>query len=352
MNYDFPLGLSYDDVLLIPQYSEIDSRREIDLSTQISPKLKLKIPLMSINMSDVTGVDMAVAMGKLGGVGLLPRFISIDSQADMVAKVKKANAYAVPAVGIREGYLDNVQKLVKAGADAITIDVAHGHLLKCIAATKHIKNTFKDLDIIAGVVATYEASCDLFKAGADSIRVGVGPGTICITRIVTGFGVPQITAVLEASRAAKKYKKSIICDGGTKNSGDIVKGLASGASAIITGSQLAGCNESPGKIVVIGEKKYKTYNASTSIPEKIKQVKNNRIPQESIKHIEGVESYVPLKGPVSDVIENLLAGVRSGFSYCGAKNIHELWKKAKFMRVTDAGRRESGAHDVITSKQH
>lgn len=350
MKYDFPLGLSYDDVLLVPQYSQINSRSDIDLRTKISPKLELNIPLISINMSDVTGTDMAIEMGRLGGIGLLPRFIPIESQADMVSKVKKANKLSVPAIGIREGYLKNLEILVKAGADAVTIDVAHGHLQKCIEATKKIKSIYKnDIDVISGVVATYEAAFDLFKAGADSVRVGVGPGTICVTRIVTGFGVPQITAVLEASRAAKVFKKTVICDGGTKNSGDIVKGLAAGASAVISGSQFAGCDEAPGKIVNFNRKKYKTYNASTSIPEKLKQVKINGIPHESVKHIEGVESLVLCKGPVSTVVENLLTGIRSGFSYCGANNIQDLWKKAKFIRVTDAGRRESGAHDVITS---
>lgn len=349
MIYNIPLGLSYDDVLLVPRYSTIESRQDIDLRTQITPKLKLKIPLISINMSDVTGVDMAVSLGKLGGVGLLPRFITIESQADMVSRVKKAGVFAVPAIGIRDGYLDNVQTLLNAGADAVTIDVAHGHLKKCLDATMTIKKTFRNLDVISGVVATYEAASDLFKAGADSVRVGVGPGTICITRIVTGFGVPQITAVLEASRAAKKYKKTIICDGGTKNSGDIVKGLAAGASAVVAGSQFAGCDEAPGKIVTIDGKKYKTYNASTSVPEKLKQLKNNKISKKSVKHIEGVESVVACKGPVSDVVENLLAGVRSGFSYAGARDIYELWRKAKFIRVSSAGRKENGAHDVITS---
>jgi IMP dehydrogenase len=349
MMHNFPLGLSYDDVLLIPQHSTINSRQDVDLSTQITPKLKLKIPLISINMSDVTGVEMATAMGKLGGLGLLPRFISIESQAEMVAKVKKAGVYAVPAIGIREGYLENVQKLLNAGADAVTIDVAHGHLQKCLDATKTIKNTYRNLDVISGVVATYEAASDLFKAGADSVRVGVGPGTICITRIVTGFGVPQITAVLEVSRAAKKFKRTVICDGGTKNSGDVVKGLAAGASAVIAGSQFAGCDEAPGKVVTINGKKYKTYNASTSAPEKLKQLENNGISKNSVKHVEGVESFVPCKGPVSDVIDNILTGVRSGFSYAGAKNVSQLWRKAKFMRVSSAGRKENGAHDVITS---
>jgi IMP dehydrogenase len=350
MKYKFPLGLSYDDVLLIPQYSEINSRSDVDLSTQVTPRLKLKIPLISINMSDVTGIDMAISMGRLGGMGFLPRFMPIETQANWVSKIKKAGVYSVPAIGIKEGYLNNVEILVKAGADAVTIDVAHGHLKKCLEVTKQIKGIYNNaIDVISGVIGTYEGAYDLFKAGADSVRVGVGPGTICITRIVTGFGVPQITAVLEASRAARKFGKTVICDGGTKNSGDIVKGLAAGASAVIAGSQFAGCNEAPGKIIVLKGQKYKTYNASTSLPEKLKQIKNNGMSDRSAKHIEGVESIVPCKGPVSSVIDKLLTGVRSGFSYSGAGNVKELWQKAKFMRVTNSGQKENGVHDVITT---
>ena len=349
MDYNFPIGLSYDDVLLVPQYSEIDSRSDVNLTTKISPHITLKIPLMSINMSDVTGIDMAVSLGRLGGVGLLPRFMSINEQADIVSEVKKAGVLAIPAIGIKDDYLEKVDTLVKAGADAITIDIAHGHLAKCLKVTKHLKSVFKDrIDIIPGVIGTYEAAHDLFRSGADSVRVGVGPGTICITRIVTGVGVPQITAVLESARAARKFGKTVICDGGTKNSGDIVKGLAAGASAVIAGSQFAGCKEAPGKLVTINGKKYKTYNASTSLPEKLKQLKNKNISGQSIKHIEGVQSYVLYKGTVAAIVDDLLAGVRSGFSYCGARNIQELWKNAKFIRVTEAGRRENGSHDVIT----
>lgn len=342
------LALSYDDVLLVPQYSTIDSRSLVDLSTQITPNVKLTLPLISINMTDVTGVDMAIALGKLGGLGFLPRFFDEDEQADMVSKVKKSGVYAAAALGAKDGYLERAQKLVKAGVDILTIDVAHGHMEKSIDATRVLKRTFGNkIGIISGVIGTYEGAEDLYKAGADSVRVGVGPGTICITRIATGVGVPQITAVMEASRAARKYKKTVLCDGGTKNSGDIVKGLAAGASAIVAGSQFAGTNEAPGTTVVEHGIKYKTYNASTSLAEKEKHLKELKdLDKSYIKHIEGVESLVPYKGSVVDIVSLMEANIKSGLSYSGARNIPELWEKAQFIRVSPMGTRENGAHDV------
>jgi IMP dehydrogenase len=331
----------------------VGSRSEVDLSTQISPRVKLKLPIISINMTDVTGVKMAVTLGKLGAMGFLPRFFPEDKQADMVKKVKKEGVQVGAAVGCRNGAIKRAEKLVKAGADIITLDVAHGAMQKAIDTTRELKRKFrKDVDIISGVVATYEGARDLFKAGADTVRVGVGPGTICITRIETGVGVPQITAVMEAVRAAKKYKGRILCDGGTKNSGDIVKGLAAGASGVIIGSQLAGTDEAPGKLVIKNGKKYKQYNASTSLVEKKNHVKNLKVKSRNyLKHIEGVKSLVPYKGPVSNVIVRMEANIRSGFSYCGARNVKELWEKARFIRITSMGMKESQAHDVIIDEQ-
>ncbi len=349
-NYkDIPLGLSYDDVLLIPQISSINSRSDVDISAQITPRVKLQIPLISINMTDVTGVDMAVTLGKLGGIGFLPRFETPENQAQMVSDVKKHKIFVGAAVGCREGYLKRAELLAKAGADILTLDVAHGGMIQAIQATSELKRRFgKSCDIISGVIGTYETASALFKAGADSVRVGVGPGTICITRIQTGVGVPQITAVMEASLAARKFKRTILCDGGTKNSGDIVKGLAAGASAVIAGSQFAGHEEAPGKITLIDGVKYKIYNASTSSAEKINHTKKlDTLSKSYTKHIEGIESIVPYKGPLAKDIERWVANIKSGFSYIGAKNIKELWGKAKFIKVSPLGFKENGAHDVI-----
>ena len=349
MNQDFPLGLSYNDVLLLPQISSVNSRSEVDLSTQISPHVKLGIPLISINMTDVTGVEMAVSLGKLGGIGFLPRFVTAEMQADMVTEVKKSGVKVGAAVGCREGYIERAEALAKAGVDILTLDVAHGGMMQSIEATKILKNRFgKEIDIISGVVGTYDTAYALLKAGADSVRVGVGPGTICITRTQTGVGAPQITAVLESSRAARKLGKTVLCDGGTENSGDIVKGLAAGGSAVIIGSQFAGHDECPGKIIVKNGIKYKAYNASTSLAEKKNHEKVlDHLSKDYTKHIEGVESIVPYKGPLKESVDLWTSNIRSGLSYCNAKNIRELWKNAQFIRVSPMGFRENGAHNVI-----
>jgi len=285
-------------------------------------------------MTDVTGAEMAIALGKLGAIGFLHRFISPEEQADMVSQVKKEKVLVGAAIGIRNDYLKRAEKLVKAGTDILTVDIKRKY--------------YKKVDIISGVVATYEGAKDLFKAGADSVRVGVGPGTICTTRITTGVGVPQITAVMEATKAAREYKKTVLCDGGTKNSGDIVKGLAAGAAAVVIGSQFAGTDEAPGKLIKKAGKKYKQYNASTSLVEKrnhLKKLKNTS--KNYLKHIEGVKATVPYKGSVSKIVAAMEANIKSGFSYCGARNIDELWQKAQFIRITQQGIRESGTHDVL-----
>jgi IMP dehydrogenase len=356
VNYqDLPLALSFGDVLLAPQYSELNSRSEVDLSTKISEKITLDIPLMSINMDDVTGVKMAIAMGKAGGLGLLPRFDTPDIQADKVSQVKAAGVLTAGAVGCKESAVVRAEKLVAAGVDVLTLDVAHGQLRKAIDLTAWMAERFgKEITIMSGVVGTYEGAKDLFKAGADCVRIGVGPGTICTTRTQTGHGMPQITAIFEGARAAREAGKTIVSDGGTENSGDVVKALAAGASGVITGYQLAGSDETPGKLREIDGKKYKDYNASTSRKEKMKQLKKykNGKGRMYVVHVEGIESLVPYRGPVAEVIESMMAGVRSGFSYSGARTIEELWKKAKFMRVTQAGVKENNPHGVIVNGTH
>jgi IMP dehydrogenase len=349
MDHKFPLALSYDDVLLIPQYSEIASRNDVDLSVSITSKLTLKLPLISANMSDVTGSAMAIAMARLGGLGVIPRFMPAEEEANMVLAVKKEKLLVGAAIGIRNGMYARAETLIRAGADILFLDVAHGHMLKVIEAVANFKNKFSTVDLVSGNVATKEAAEALFKAGADSVKVGIGPGSICTTRIETGSGVPQITAILNAAKAARKYNKSLIADGGAKNSGDIVKGLAAGASVIMAGSLFAGTDEAPGKIVEINGQTYKNYNASTSLTEKKNHVEKDKHEFEKnyTKQIEGVESFVPYKGPLEPIVEKIVSNIRSGFSYSGAKNIGDLWKKARFIQITTMGRRESEAHDVI-----
>ncbi len=346
---DISLALSFDDVILKPQRSTINSRSEIDLTTRISPTLELKIPLIATNMDSVTGVEMAVKMSELGGLAIIPRFESIESQANKVSAVAEKATIVAASIGIKEGTV-RAEALVNAGAKVLNIDVAHGHMEQNLQFTKTIKNKFgKEVTVISGIAATGECAQDLYKSGADCVFLGIGGGSICTTRKQTGCGLPTMESILRISRVARKENKTFIPGAGIRNSGDIVKSLAGGASAIAAGSLFAGTKEAPGEIIEIGGKKYKRYNGSTSKFEKDKHL--SKIPEGKNSaytiHIEGVEALIEYKGPVENTVLDLLAGVRSGLSYCGARSINELWQKAEFLQVTPGGLREGGAHDVI-----
>ncbi len=344
---DIPLALSFDDVLLVPQKSGITSRSQVSLRTEIAPGFFLDAPIIAINMDTVTGTAMAIAMSKYGGIAMMPRFDLPEEQAKKIAQVKKAGQRIIAALGLRDDVMKRAEACVRAGADIFTIDVAHGHMLRCLEVTAELKRKFK-LPVISGVIATREGAEDLFKAGADGVRVGVGAGTICVTRIVTGCGIPQMTALMEVVKAKRKFPdRFVLADGGTSSSGDMVKCLAAGASAVICGSLLAGTDEAPGGVVEKEGAIYKEYNGSTSVREKERQLKKHNGHKPHFKlHIEGVEGLVPYRGPVTGVLEQLCAGIRSGFSYCGAQNIRELWQKARFIQITHAGLLESRAHGI------
>ena len=342
----FELTYSYDDVLLAPQRSSIKSRSEVELKTHLSKDFSLNLPIISSNMDSVTGKEMAISLGKMGGISILPRFNSIKEEVEMLKEVKKEFVKVGASIGIKGDYKDRAKVLIENGADCLVIDVAHGHMEKVLEVTREIKEAFPNTLLISGNVATYEAARDLFLVGADSVKVGIGPGSICTTRIETGHGVPQLTAVLEASKAAKEFGKTIIADGGIKNAGDIVKALAAGASAVMLGNILAGCDESPGEIIEHNGKKFKKYFGSTSSEQKQKHLENIKNDPNYLKHIEGVSGSVPHKGSLGDLIEKLKAGISSGLSYSGAKNINEFQQKAKFIAISPAGMRESGSHDL------
>jgi IMP dehydrogenase len=351
MTGHLPTALSYDDVLLVPQYSTLKSRSQVDLSTQLTPHLRLQIPLISSNMDTVTGINMAITLGKLGGISILPRFNQIPEQADMVRQVKKEGVLVGAAVGVKPGYLDRAKALIEAGVDLLVVDVAHGHLEIVLQACRSLKQAFPHTDLVAGNVATYEAAKDLFAAGVDCVKVGIGPGHACTTRIVTGFGVPQITALMDAALAARQSGKTLICDGGIKNPGDIVKGLAAGAHAVMIGSQFAGTDEAPGEVIEREGKKFKQYNGSTSVVEKQKQIKKigSEVDTTYIKNVEGASTLVHYTGPLSEQVEKMCAGIHSGFSYAGAANISEFHEKAKFVRVTPLAWNESAYRFIETS---
>ena len=469
-------GITFDDVLLVPQYSEVTPNM-IELQTHLTKKIVLNIPMMSAAMDTVTESKMAIAMARQGGIGIIHKNMSIEAQADEVDKVKRSENgvitdpfylspdhtlqdadnlmakfkisgvpitkdgklvgiitnrdmrfmtdYSVKigevmtkdhlvtshigttleqakeilmkhkieklplvddqgylkglitikdieksvqypnsardasgrllcgaAIGVTSDVLDRAAALVEAGVDVLTLDSAHGHSRNILNAVSRVKAAFPEISLIAGNVATAEGTKALIDAGADCVKVGIGPGSICTTRVVAGIGVPQITAVYDSANEAAKHGVSVIADGGIKYSGEIVKAIAAGASAIMVGSLVAGCEESPGSSEIYQGRQFKVYRGMGSIAAMNKGSKD-RYFQEGAKKLvpEGVEGRVPFKGPVADTIFQLVGGIRSGMGYCGCKDIPTLHEHSKFVRITGAGLKESHPHDIYITKE-
>jgi len=471
---NIPLALTYDDVLLVPRYSTVKSRSDVNIRTKLTKNITINNPIISANMDTITEAEMCIAMARHGSIGIIHRFNSIEEQAEMVKKVKRAETYRVDspytclpnlsvaelrqmmkekevgsfivvdeddrlsgivstrdllfadntdlvidvmtlrsdmitgapettleearlilqrnkleklplvnaddhcvglitakdikykmqrpfasldhdgkllvgaAIGVKDDYLQRAEALVAAGVDVLVIDIAHGHSLLAIEATQQVKSHFPKIELIAGNVATAEGTDDLIRAGADAIKVGVGPGSICITRDITGCGVPQLTAVMNCVEAARKHDIPIIADGGIKKSGDIVKALAAGANTVMLGSLLAGTDECPGEQINKGGQKVKVIRGmagyGANLSKNLREKKDTR----DVFQItpEGVEAVVPYRGKVADVLNGLIGGLKSGVSYCGAISIESLQENAEFVRITQAGRIESTHHDV------
>ena len=469
-------GITFDDVLLVPQYSEVTPNM-IDLTTHLTKKIQLNIPMMSAGMDTVTEHRMAIAIARQGGIGIIHKNMSIEAQAEEVDKVKRseygvitdpfylspehtledANALmakfrisGVPitegrklvgiitnrdlkfeedfsrkirevmtsknlvtakegvtlaeakkilakarveklpivdddfnlkglitikdiekqikyplsakdeqgrllcgaAVGITKNVMDRVTALVNAKVDCIVIDSAHGHSKNIITTLKEIKAAYPDLQVIVGNVATGEATKALIEAGADAVKIGIGPGSICTTRVVAGIGVPQVSAVMDCYEAAKPYGVPIIADGGIKYSGDMTKALAAGASVCMIGSMFAGCDEAPGEFELYQGRKYKVYRGMGSIAAMENGSKDRYFQTEAKKLVpEGVEGRVAYKGTVEDTIFQLVGGIRSGMGYCGAKNIKTLQETGKFVKISAASLKESHPHDIQITKE-
>ena len=469
-------GITFDDVLLVPAYSEVTPNM-VDLSTNLTKKVKLSIPIMSASMDTVTEHRMAIAMARQGGIGIIHKNMSVEAQAEEVDKVKrsengvitdpfslspehtlqdadnlmakfrisgvpitengklvgivtnrdlkfeedfskkikdsmtseglvtaregitldeakkilaKARKEKLPivdanfnlkglitikdiekqikyplsakdaqgrllcgaGVGITADMMERVDALVKAKVDVIVVDSAHGHSKNVIEALKRIKAAFPDLQVIAGNIATGDAARALIEAGADAVKVGIGPGSICTTRVVAGIGVPQITAIMDCFAVAKEYGIPIIADGGIKYSGDMTKAIAAGANVCMMGSILAGCDESPGTFELYQGRKYKVYRGMGSLAA-MENGSKDRYFQEDAKKLvpEGVEGRVPYKGSVEDTVFQLIGGLRSGMGYCGAVNIETLKESGKFMKISAASLRESHPHDIHITKE-
>lgn len=320
---------------------------DASLSSNLTSKIKLKIPVVSANMDTVTESSMAVAIGRLGGVGVIHRFNMPKIQAREVSKVKKENILVGSAIGIKEEDLDRAKMLLEAGSDFLVVDIAHGHSEQLGYFIIKLKKLLPLTQLIVGNVATAEGVQFLASLGVSAIKVGIGPGSACTTRIVTGFGVPQLSAILDCAAASKKYGLPIIADGGIDSSGALVKALAAGASTVMLGNLLAGTDEAPGKVVTREGKKYKMYRGMASTEANLDRYAKSGWDPVSYKSVsEGVSGLVPYKGPVARVIDMLMGGLRSGISYGGAQDILGLQKKAEFMEITPAGWRESLPHDL------
>ncbi len=342
------IGLTFDDVLLIPKKTSLVSRSHVDLSTKLTKKIKLKIPLISSNMDTVTGPEMAVAIGRLGGIGIIHRFSTIDEECESVKEVKKEKLLVGAAIGIKDDDIERCRALIKAGADVIVIDIAHGHSLHLIKLLKEITKKFPKTEFIAGNIATAEGTIELIKAGAAAVKVGIGPGALCTTRVITGAGVPQLTAIDDCVSAANEFGIPVIADGGIRTSGDIVKVLATGASTVMIGALFAGCKESPAMAFFKDNQKFKLIRGMASLMANHDRQHKDRSVERDLKNYaaEGVEAVVPYRGSVADLINQFLGGIRSGFSYSGAKNLAELWEKAEFIQITQSSLIESNHHDV------
>ena len=347
-------SLTFDDVLLLPKYSNI-LPANTNILLQLTKKISLRVPFLSSAMDTVTESKMAIAIAREGGMGIIHRNLSIRKQSNEVLKVKQRNLYVGAAIGTNKEDLDRARSLASSGVDLIVIDTAHGHSEKVLKTLNKIKNITKNIPVCVGNIATGEAAKKLYNSGADIIKVGIGPGSICTTRMVAGIGVPQISAIMDVKKSLKSKKIKIISDGGIKFSGDIVKALAAGADAIMMGSIFAGTDESPGKNFKINGKTYKQYRGMGSIGA-ISAGSANRYFQKKFKDKskfvpEGVEGRVEYKGKVSKIIYQLQGGLRSSMGYIGAKNLKEIKKRATFVKITKAGFYESMVHSVeITQK--
>lgn len=364
----FSLNLTFNDVLLRPGYSSFD-RSEINLTTKLTKKLALQTPFVSAPMDTVTEAGLAIALAEQGGIGIIHRNLTVEQQANEVKKVKAAGQLVGAAVGSSSGYEERVDTLMAAGVDVLLVDSAHGYAKKVIDTLRYIKSHY-NVEVIAGSIATTAGANALIEAGADALRVGMGPGAICSTRIISGMGVPQLSAIFEVQTVAHAAGVPIIADGGLINSGDAVKALAAGASTVMMGRMFAATEESPGDIsrfkpeqvparfrdILNGSSEYvfKAYRGMGSVGAMQRGLEisaedefHGKSYQGDVLIAEGVEGLVPCSGTVKQLIDTWVGGIHSGMYYIGAKNMKELWKNAQFIQITQASLTESHPHDLF-----
>jgi IMP dehydrogenase/GMP reductase len=370
-NTPMSMGFTFDDVLLVPRKTFAKSRSLVDISSQLTKRIRLHVPIVSANTPWCTESSMAIAMAQQGGIGLIHRMCGAEYQAEQVRLTKAAavSASEFPlaskdkdgrllvgaAIGVQSDYLERAELLVRSGADVLVIDIAHGHADYALETVERIKSKYPSVELIAGNIATGEAARDLINAGADVLKVGVGPGSVCTTRVVTGCGVPQLTAILDCVDVARPHGIPVIADGGIRSSGDMVKALAAGASSVMLGSLLAGTDESAAALMEVDGVKYKVSTGFVTLGVKLtlKRLENQKVTRDEFKRYtpEGVEATFKHTGSVADTLGQYVGGIQSGYSYCGSMNTAELWERAAFMQVSPAGYAEGKPHALTAIKQ-
>jgi IMP dehydrogenase len=369
---DTPLALTFDDVLLVPGHSTF-LPRDADVRTRLCRDVELPVPLLASAMDTVSEATMAIAMARLGGMAILHKNMSPAAQAEEVRKVKRFDAGARSsaaldargrlrvgaAVGVGADRDARVAALVDADVDVVVVDTAHGHSEGVLRAVRELRAAYPGLALIAGNVATPEATAALIEAGADAVKVGIGPGSICTTRVVAGVGVPQLTAIASCARVASAANIPLIADGGIKYSGDVAKAFAAGADCVMVGSLFAGTDEAPGEVVVHQGRSYKAYRGMGSV-EAMQAGSSDRYfqddpsdPEAQTRKLvpEGIVGRVPAKGPVADTVHQLVGGVKAAMGYTGCPSIRAMKEHARFVRMTSAGLRESHVHDVVITRE-
>ncbi len=337
-------GYSFDDILIVPKYNKIHSRKDVEFKTQVTKNYWINIPIIVANMDTICESEMAIEIGRLGGLGVIHRFMTIKEQCEHVKKVVNSNLISAAAIGVKD-YEERVKELVDVGVNILVLDVAHGHSKRAGKVLDYIKKKYPKIDVMVGNIATKDAGQYFVSKGADALKVGIGPGSMCTTRIMTGAGVPQITAIMDVYEYSQG-RIPLCADGGIKKPGDLVKAIGAGADTIMSGSIFSGCDETPGEIKEINGIKYKDYRGMASYDASVKKLKIDGKEEEKIISIEGEKTMVECKGPLQNIVDRFIGGLASGMTYVGAKNINEIKGRVDFIEISYAGMNESIAHGV------
>lgn len=337
-------GLTYDDVSIVPKYNNILSRRDVDLTTRVTRNYQIKIPILAANMDTVCESPMAIALGKLGGLGVIHRFMSIEEQARQVEEVRGYGLITAAAVGVKD-VKERAGTLAEAGLEIIVIDIAHGHSKYAGETLEYLKKTYPHIDVMAGNIATYDAARFFLTKGADAVKVGIGPGSLCTTRLMTGVGIPQLTAVMGVCEYIRG-EIPVCADGGIKKPADIAKALGAGADTIMSGYLFAGTDEAPGEVIEKNGKKFKLYRGSASHDVAVKKAELDGERDKEIINVEGEKTLIPYRGSMESIIKHYCGALASSMTYLGARTMKEFIGRAEFIEQTNSGIEESRANGV------